>query len=172
MTGSNVPLVDVPPEVSRRLAELGAPENADQSKLYRALAGKPDLLLGWVDLAWRLRGDLSTPVRLRELMILRGVQLAENEFEIVGHQIRARAAGVTDEELAEVETWRSSSAFSDPERVALQLAEDLYGGSVADETQAALAATFTDDERIELVLTAAFFCMATRVMDGLQLRRD
>lgn len=172
MTGSNVSLVGVPAEVTERLAELGAPASADQSKLYRALAGKPDLLLGWVDLAWRLRGNLSSPVRLRELMILRGVQLADNEFEIVGHQIRARAAGVTDEELAEVETWRSSEAFSDAERVALQLAEDLYGGTVAEETQARLAATFSDDERIELVLTAAFFCMVTRVMEGLQLQRD
>jgi 4-carboxymuconolactone decarboxylase len=171
-TGSNVPLVDVPPEVSQRLAELGAPDQADRSKLYRALAGKPDLLLGWVDLAWRLRGDLRTPVRLRELMILRGVQLADNEFEIVGHQIRARAAGVTDEELAEVETWRSSQAFSEAERAALQLAEDLYDGSVAEETQTRLAQVFSDEERIELVLTASFFCMVTRVMAGLELRRD
>ena len=172
MQGSNVPLIDVPAEVSLRLAQLGAPDNADRSKLYRALATKPDLLLGWVDLAWRLRGDLETPVRLRELMILRNVQLAECEFEIVGHQIRARAAGVSDEELGQVATWRDSEAFSARERAALQLAEDMHDGKVTDATQELLAESFRDDERVELVMTVAFFCMVTRVMSGLQLVRD
>lgn len=172
MQGSNVPLVDVPAEVATRLAALGAPPAADQSKLYRALATTPDLLLGWVELAWRLRGDLSTPVRLRELMILRGVQLAESDFEIVGHQIRARAAGVSDADLAQVEHWRDSDCFSTEERAAFQLAEEMYGGRISERAQTLLAATFTDAERIELTLTAAFFCMVTRVMDSLRLVRD
>jgi AhpD family alkylhydroperoxidase len=167
-----VPLLEVPAEAQQRLLELGAPANAYQSKLYQALANEPDLLLGWVELAWRLRADRHTSVRLRELMILRAVQLGDCDFEIVGHQIRARAEGVTDEELAQVADWRSSAAFAPQERLALELAEEVVAGPVSDQLNARLAETFSAGEQVELLLTAAFYCMVPRVIESLRLVRD
>ena len=172
MTESTVPLLDVPEAARERLLALGATEESFSSKLYRALANEPDLLIGWLELAWRLRQDRKTSTRLRELMIVRGAQLSDCEFELIGHQIRARAAGVTADELDEVAAWESSQLFSEQERLAFAFMEESVTGKTSDATLAALSQAFDPAERIELVLTASFYCMVPRVVDALRLVRD
>jgi len=167
-----VPLVDVPDSSRAVLARLGAPPSAADSKLYRALANEPTLLDGWLELAWRLREGRTTSTRLRELMILRGSQLAECEFERIGHTLRARAAGVPDAEIEALASWRDATVFSPEERLAFQFMEELSAGHASDETNRRLAETFDPAERIELILTAAFYCMVPRTIDALRLVRD
>jgi AhpD family alkylhydroperoxidase len=172
MTETTVPLLDVPEAARTRLAELGAPPEAANSPLYQALSNEPDLLIGWLDLAWRLRQGRKTSTRLRELMIVHGATLADCQFELMGHTVRAHAAGVTDDELAQVAGWRDSTIFTDEERVAFAFMEQMVAGHVSDETNADLAAAFDHAERIELILTAAFYCMVPRTIDALRLTRD
>jgi AhpD family alkylhydroperoxidase len=172
MTETTVPLLAVPESAVKRLAELGAPPSAADSKLYQALSNESDLLIGWLDLAWRLREGRKTSTRLRELMIVHGARLADCQFELMGHTIRARAAGVTDDELAQVPQWRSATVFTDEERLVFSFMEEMVVGHVSDETNAHLAATFDEAERIELILTAAFYCMVPRTIDALRLTRD
>lgn len=168
-----VPLVEVPASSRQVLAERGAPPSAADSKLYRALANEPELLDGWLELAWRLRDEhRRTSTRLRELMILRGAQVAECEFERIGHEIRLRAAGVPDDEIAQVAEWRASTVFSDTERLAIEMMEEVSAGHLTDETSARLVDAFDPATRIELLLTAAFYCMVPRTIDGLRLIRD
>jgi AhpD family alkylhydroperoxidase len=171
MPDPTVPLVDVPEEAKQRLIELGAPATAANSKLYQALSNEPDLLLGWLDMAWRLRMGRRTPVRLRELMIVHGARLANCPFEMAGHSMRARDAGVTDSELAELVDWRSSTCFTDDERLAFDFMEQVIAGHVSDETNSRLEARYDAAERIELILTAAFYCMVPRTIDALRLTR-
>ncbi len=169
---ATVPLIEVPESARERLAALGAPPQAADSKLYRALSNEPDLLIGWLEIAWRLRENRSTGVRLRELMIIRGAQLSECEFELIGHTIRAHAIGVTDEEIAQVAEWRDSTVFTDEERLVFEFMEQVVVGHTSDEINARLAAAFTPAERIELILTASFYCMVPRAIDALRLVRD
>ncbi|HEY4269117.1 MAG TPA: carboxymuconolactone decarboxylase family protein [Galbitalea sp.] len=169
---TTVPLIEVPESARERLAALGAPPQAADSKLYRALANEPDLLIGWLEIAWRLRENRSTGVRLRELMIIRGAQLSDCEFELIGHTIRARGAGVTDDEIAQIANWRQSSLFTDDERLVFEFMEEIVVGHTSDSVNDRLAAAFTPAERIELILTASFYCMVPRTIDALRLVRD
>ena len=53
--------------------------------LYRTLGHQPDILRGWVDLAWSLRLKAGTSRRVRELIILKGARVSETEYEWVHH---------------------------------------------------------------------------------------
>jgi 4-carboxymuconolactone decarboxylase len=166
---TTVPPVDVPAAVEARLAALGAPAGADRSRLYRLLANQPELLEGWVEMAWRLRTLCTTPRALRELMIVRGAQLTACDFELKHHLAMARQAGVPETVLADVDRWRESEVFSPSERAALALTEAMLSGHVPDAVNAELELHFSPAERIELMLTAGFYVMVPRVIDALRL---
>lgn len=169
MARTTVPLVEVPPDVEARLAALGAPLGAGRSSLYRLLANQPELLAGWVEMAWRLRMLCTTPRALRELMIVRGAQIEGCAYELKHHLAMAREAGVPDSILAEVDLWRDSDVFSPPERAALAFTEAMLSGHVPDAINAKLELHFTAAERVELMLTAGFYAMVPRVIDALRL---
>ena len=105
-------------------------------------------------------------------LIVHGARLSDCQFELMGHSVRARAAGVTDDELAQVPDWRTSTVFTDQERLAFVFMEEMVTGHVSAETNVRLAAEFDPAERIELILTAAFYCMVPRTIDALRLTRD
>jgi AhpD family alkylhydroperoxidase len=151
------------------LAEHGAPKRSLRSSLYQALANQPDLLLGWIDLAWRLRQLPTTSRRLRELMIVRGAQLTHCEYERLHHEVMARAAGVSEAELVAIPQWRQSEAFSSHERAALELMDEMIAGSVSDAVLERLEQHFDAKERVELILTAGMYSMVPRVIDALRL---
>ena len=109
MSGESVPLVEVPAAICQRLAEFGASDRANRALLYRALANQPEILTGWIELAWRLRQHCATPRRLRELMIVRGAQVAGCEYELRKHKDLALANGVTAAELKLLPEWRPAS---------------------------------------------------------------
>lgn len=169
MAELTLPLVDVPATVQDRLAALGAPRAAGRSPLYRLLANQPELLTGWVELAWRLRTMCATPRRLRELMIIRGAQVVGCEFELVHHLAMAGDAGVPRSVLDALPAWRDSAEFTPPERAALAFTEAMMAGHVPDSVNAELARHFEAADRVELMLTAGFYAMVPRVIDALRL---
>ncbi len=162
---SRYPLATVKAETAARVAELGGrPLN-----LYRVLAHQPALLDAWVEFAYTLRHAAQTPRALRELMILRTAQMYPSPYEWHQHRIMAEEAGVPERQVAELAMWASSDAFSEQEKAALALTEAIVRGNVDDATHAAAAVCFTPAERIELVVTASFYCMVPRILDALQV---
>jgi AhpD family alkylhydroperoxidase len=136
--------------------------------LYRALANAPGLLEGWIDFAWRLRNEATSDRGLRELAILRVAQLSGSDYVWRSHWKLARRAGVSDEQLAALGSWRESDLFSDVERAVLQLTDELTSDvAVDDTTWAAFHAGFDDRQAVEIVLTIAFYSCAVRINAGL-----
>jgi AhpD family alkylhydroperoxidase len=142
------------------------------SRLYRLLANSPAALRAWVGFAWAVRLDARTPRALRELMILRTAQLQQSAYEWQQHRIMAREAGVTETKVAELAIWRHSSVFEPAERAALRFTEAIVHGNVDDATHDELARHFGTEERLELTLTAALYCMVPRVLSALGLHAE
>lgn len=162
---SGVPLREMPAPIAARLAELGGhPVN-----LYRALAGSPDMLAAWIEFAWAVRQKPGVPRRLRELMIVRGADLAHCDYELIHHKRMAAANGVSAEDLEALPRWRDSDRFSEPERAALALMEAMVSGSVPDAVNNEVDLHFSLTERIELTMTAGLYCMVPRVLDALRV---
>lgn len=160
-----IPLAPLPDEVADRVGRAGA----KQVNLYHALAHAPRLLEAWIDFAWALREHCDTPRSLRELTILRTAQRSLSQYEWHQHRRMAAEAGVDEHKVAELAMWRTSPAFTGAERAALALTDALVDGHVPDEVNAALDEHFDARARVELTLTAAFYCGVPRLLDALRV---
>jgi alkylhydroperoxidase family enzyme len=65
--------------------------------------------------------------------------------------------------------WRTSPAFTDAERAALALTDALVEGYVPDQVNVAVDKHFGPQARVELTLTAAFYCAVPRLLDALRV---
>jgi alkylhydroperoxidase family enzyme len=157
------PLADFAPPLKKRLVELwGTPPN-----LYKALGNHPELVAAWAEFSKTLRHDTRTPRALRELVILRGAQVMRSEYEWAQHLAMARKAGVSEAKIKNLASWRTSSEFSEQEKAALALAEDVTRGRVSDETYGEARRHFDDHDYVELALVAAFYAMVGRMIDAM-----
>lgn len=163
-----VPLAEFEPATKQRLEELwGSPPN-----LYRALANHPPLVAAWTEFARAIRYESRTPRNLRELVILRGAQLMGSEYEWAQHLKMARKAGVTEAQIRELSGWKNSSSFSEKEKAALALAEEVTRGKVSDATHAEVLKHFDTQDFVELSLTAAFYAMVGRMLDAMEVQLE
>jgi 4-carboxymuconolactone decarboxylase len=160
-----IPLAPLPDSVAASVREAGAPG----VNLYQALGNAPRLLEAWIDFAWALREHCDTPRRLRELVILRTAQRMLSQYEWTQHRFMAAEAGVDEHQVAELAMWCTSPAFNDAERAALALTDALVDGHVPDEVNATIDEHFGPQARVELTLTAAFYCAVPRLLDALRV---
>lgn len=159
-------------DVAGRPAELLKEFGADVSDLYRALANNEEFLAIWIGMAWGLRTRAETPRALRELMILRCAHVQGAAYQWDDHTIMALAAGASPAQIDAVQEWRRSELFDEDEVAALSLTDEMLTGRVSDETLSLLEDCFAPAERIELIMTAGFYCMVPRVLDALRLSTD
>jgi alkylhydroperoxidase family enzyme len=165
-----VPLTDFEPVLKKRLEKLwGAPPN-----LYKALANHPQLVAAWTEFSKTLRHDTRTPRALRELVILRGAQLMRSEYEWAQHLSMARKAGVSERQIENLSSWKTSSHFDAREKAALALGEAVTQGRVSNEVYAEAMRHFDHHDYVELALVAAFYAMVGRMLDamGVQLEPE
>src|SRR5919107_4603912 len=160
-----IPLAPLPDSVGARVQQAGAPG----VNLYRALGNAPRLLEAWIDFAWALREHCDTPRRLRELVILRTAQRTLSRYEWHQHRLMAAEAGVDEHQVAELPMWRTSPAFTDAERAALALTDAIVEGHVPDQVNVTVDKHFGPQARVELTLTAAFYCAVPRLLDALRV---
>src|SRR5215210_5227164 len=164
-TSTAIPFAPLPDHVADRVRRAGV----KQVNLYHALAHAPRLLEAWIDFAWALREHCDTPRSLRELLILHTAQRTLSHYEWHQHRRMAAEAGVDEHKVAELAMWRTSPAFTEAERAALALTDALVDGCVPDEVNAVLAEHFDLQARVELTLTAAFYCAVPRLLDALRV---
>lgn len=165
-----VPLAEFEPALKKRLEELwGTPPN-----LYRALANHPNIIAAWTEFSNTLRDGTRTPRALRELVILRGAQLSESEYEWAQHLRMARKAGVREAQIAALAKWRASIEFDAREKAALAIAEAVTEGRVGDDVYRDAMKHFDHRDYVELAVTAGFYAMVARTLDalGVQLEPD
>ena len=163
-----VPLAEFDPKTKKRLEELWP----SIPNLYRSLANHPALVAAWTEFANAIRHDSRTPRALRELMILRVAQLVRSEYEWAAHLPMARKAGVAEGQIQGLSSWKTSSAFNPKEKAALALAEAIAVNNVPDAVAAEVAKHFGHAEYVELSLTAAFYCMVSRMLDSMRVQLD
>lgn len=143
---------------------------SDLPNLYRVLGASPVMLNAWIDFAWSLRLDATTPRGLRELIIMRGAYISGIAYEWAHHWPMAIKAGVSEDKLHALKDWRDSSLFSAEERAVLQMADEISNGPGASAaTISALNENFTPSEVVELTLTASFYVCVSRLLTSLDV---
>jgi len=160
------------PEIQAQFDTLmrGAPP----LQLFRTVARNPRVLSRMMAGGLLDRG--SIPLRLRELMILRTTALCGAEYEWGVHvAVYGDKAGWTPQELAATVQPAAAGAgcWTGEERLLLRLADALHAGSDLDDAlYAELAASFADEQFIELLMLAGLYHAVSYLVNGLRIAHE
>lgn len=110
--------------------------------------------------------------RDQKLVILRISWLLGAPYEFGEHIGKARAIGVTQEEvIAIIEQGSSSLIWSDHERALLRAAEELHSNAfISDETWSTLSATLDQQQMFELIVLIGQFTSVAYFQNSLRLQ--
>jgi AhpD family alkylhydroperoxidase len=151
------------------MARIALPEG-DQPDIIKALMLRPSFAKG-VGAMNEACFASSLDWRLHELLRMRIAVINGCQTCLTWRTPEAVEAGVTEQLLAGVVDWRTSSDYSDAERVALEFTELFCGDSVgiSDELMARLEAQFDAGEIVELSLVIGKYLSQGRFMQVLGL---
>jgi AhpD family alkylhydroperoxidase len=181
MKGRVVPMPRIPyqPSDLREPAQLVEAIRARRGgrllNLDRMLLHSPAFAEGWNALLGQVRGELTLPARLRELVICAVAVLNGADYELHHHAPEFLAAGGTPEQLEGVRRMVVSAPapehFDPAERAVLRVtAEMTLSVAVSDGTFAAVRAVLPDERQVvELVGTIAAYNMVSRFLVALDV---
>jgi AhpD family alkylhydroperoxidase len=154
------------------MARISLPEG-DQLDIVKALSLRPKLA-GAVGAMNNAVFASSLDWRLHEVIRMRIAQINGCTVCLAWRTPEAIDAGVTDQVLGAVGSWRDSAEFTDGERVALEFTELFCGDSVSisDDLMARLAEHFDPGEIVELALVIGKYLSQGRFMQVLGLDQD
>ena len=160
------------PPLATTLAAM-MPPGLEPIALFRTLAHNPRILEKVR--AGNLLDRGSIDRRDRELMILRTTARCGAEYEWGVHvAFFAPRVGLSDAQVAAtVNAGADAPVWTPHDALLIRLSDALHdGATVADELWAALAAEWTADQLIELIVVAGFYHTVSFVVNALQVERE
>jgi 4-carboxymuconolactone decarboxylase len=162
------------PDVAEQLARWMPPgAEIEPLALFRTLNVHAELASRMRPLGAGILGASATvPMRLRELMIDRTCALAGAEYEWGVHASAfGAAAGLEERRLRATALGGSREDCWEPEETAvLRLAEELHETStIGDELWRDLSSRFSEQQILELIVTAGWYHVIAYVCNGLRV---
>ncbi len=122
------------------------------------LAHHPALAKAFLTLNKHVAQDSTLGARERELLILRISWLRRAEYEYVQHVILGRRAGLTDEDIAGVQTGPDAALWSAVDAALLQAADDLCRDAcLGNATWARLAAHYDHRQIMDIIFLVGVY---------------
>ena len=167
MTRIPVPTSDeLRADVSELLPLIAKP-NREPARTMSVLARQPDLLAPFLGWAAALAMNGVVPKREHEIVALRVAWNCRSEFEWGEHAEYARAAGLTDDEIAALAAPVDTHSWIEVEAALVRAADELCAGfSVADATWSVLAARFDAAQLVEIVMIASQYTMLSMLANA------
>jgi alkylhydroperoxidase family enzyme len=163
-----------------RLPYLDEEDLADEDKelvkrgmnLHRLLAHSPEGARHYSGFARYMRFDSSLDSRLREMAILQTSYLAKSPYDYSHHLSLGRDVGVSDEDVAAIETETAGhdSGLPDLDRAVLRAAREMSEEiALTDATFDTLRANLSEAHIVDLAMVIAFYNGAVRLLGALEL---
>ena len=150
--------------VSERTREIL--EKNRNANIFRMMAHSPKYFEQYCRLGGAIRNKGELDPIVRELAITRTGILCEAPYEVVAHKRIGKAVGVTDEQNAALEDWRSATCFDDLQRAALAFTDEVVKlRRPTDATFKTIAAKLTPAALIELQLSVGFYIMTSKFLE-------
>ena len=138
--------------------------------LHRAVANSPNMLRNFMRLGNSLLLHGLLPPVLRELAVLRIAQMTGADYEWAHHVPLALQAGVSREQIDELEGWATSAQFDERERSVLRYVESVAREvAVPDEVFEKARAHLSEGEMVELTLVAGYWGLVARLLVPLEI---
>ncbi len=141
--------------------------------LFKAMAHCPDIGRQVLYLGEAILRKGRLPPQLRELAILRVGHLNHARYEITQHIPIGRRAGLTDEQIEALPDWSDSSHFNPQEQAVLQFTDEITQNiHVSEETFQTAGAFLSEEQLVELTITAGYYGMVCRVLETLHIELE
>ena len=115
-----------------------------------------------------LRGCL--PRRVAELASLRASWNCRSDFEWGHHRLYALAAGLSEQEIADVAIGPDAERWSESEGAVLRAADELHAErTIRSETWEVLARAYDEAQRIELLFTVGQYTTLSTITNALRI---
>jgi AhpD family alkylhydroperoxidase len=170
---ARIPYAD-PSRAPAALVERIVAERGSLLHLYQMLLHSPPLAEGWLAFFTAVRQRSSLPGALRELVIMRVAQLNRAPYEAAQHAPIARREGLSEQQLAQLERWGDSAAFTPQQRAVLELTDGMTRDVQVPEALVQSVRAQLADKRqlVELVATIAGYNLVSRFLEALQIHAD
>ena len=125
----------------------------------------------------RLSNALFTQIkidpRLREIAILRTAKDCHSVYEWTQHVPAAKHVGVSDEQIATIESWQSSKCFSELERLVLQFTDEVNANVKASRsTLEAIKLHLSAGEIIELLIIIGHWRQTASILETTEVELE
>ncbi|MGE0349201.1 carboxymuconolactone decarboxylase family protein [Hydrogenophaga sp.] len=142
--------------------------------LYRMMAYAPGLLEPFMSMVMANFDQLSLPPALREALILRVGQHHRSEYEIYHHRIKAREAGLTDQEIATLLDPSSPPLnWEKDRRTAIEFVDRLLEGRDLDKALVGeLVDAFGYRGYVEISALTGFYRMVATFLEATNLQPE
>lgn len=174
MTTPRIPPVEEPDEEQAALLAktLLAPDGTPLN-VFATLAHSPQLLRRVNGLGGYFFVHSRIPERERELVILRTAARIDCGYEIGQHRWIGARAGLSPTEIDAVITGVSEHSWSRDDQALLAFTDEVIRtDTVADATWDALAGTYDELQRAELLVLIGFYRLLGGVLNGLRVQLD
>lgn len=144
-----------------------APKAGEQLAILRTLAHDEPLLAPFLGWAAALAGRGALARRDSELLALRAAQRCRSAYEWAHHAEYARAAGLSEAEIARVAEGPEADGWSERDRLLLRAADELHAEQrLSDATWAGLEARFSAAQLVEIPLVVGHYTMLSMLANA------
>jgi 4-carboxymuconolactone decarboxylase len=134
--------------------------------VFRMFANAGGATAGYLGFGAMLRQHLAIDLLLYEMIVVRVANLSRAGYVIRQHEAFLRKQKVSEDVILALRVRPSSPVFSDKERAALRLVDDIVANvRASDETFAAAAEHFGPEELMHIVLTVGQYMLTCRVVE-------
>jgi AhpD family alkylhydroperoxidase len=152
---------------------LGAAVGGEPPHVFTTLARHRRIFRRWLRFAGALIPGGVLPRADSELLILRVAHNTRCEYEWRHHEWLARAAGLSDEQIAMVRDGPTAEGWTERRALLLRAADELHAErTISASLWAALRPLLSDEELIELSLLVGHYEMLAMMLNALAVEPD
>ena len=141
--------------------------------VFATLAHHPKLLKRWLVFGNHVLAKSTLNARSREILILRTGWLCGAPYEWGQHVVIGRAAGLSDSEIAAISEGPTAQSWSEPEKLLLAAADELFAHrTIGDPTYAALARSYSEQQLLDIVFTIGQYQLVSTALNTFRVQRD
>lgn len=144
----------------------------DAGNLMATLVRHPDLARAFLRFSGYLMARSALPPRVREQAILRIAHRRGSEYEWLHHTKMGKKAGLSDADIAAVQSGDPADAF---DRAVLSAVDELdEKSSLSDATGAALSERLDERQRMDFVFTVGGYAALAMAVNtfGIEVEQD
>jgi 4-carboxymuconolactone decarboxylase len=167
------PVADPTPEQSEVLAAAGTRPGRDPLNIFSTMVHNRRVANRSVLLGGAFLGKGTIAPREREIVILRVGHNASAVYEFGQHVVIGRREGLTDAEITDLASDAPTHDWSANDRALIALADEICADDcVGDATWATLAAPYSDEQMVELLMLAGYYRMISGFLNSAGVQLD